>query len=115
MATLSFFIFVKETRETQQRNIKHNTYVRTLTQIFEIKSSANRDFLGLRTEITRACLNSLMALLGPEISALAISGAANAPNCSEGSYDVCPMNYIPLCGTDGITYGNECMMCGFIK
>uniref|UniRef100_A0A8C1FLR7 Si:dkey-203a12.9 n=1 Tax=Cyprinus carpio carpio TaxID=630221 RepID=A0A8C1FLR7_CYPCA len=36
------------------------------------------------------------------------------PRCRYSS-NICPMNYAPLCGTNGITYGNECMLCAAIK
>ncbi|XP_061888457.1 probable pancreatic secretory proteinase inhibitor [Entelurus aequoreus] len=35
------------------------------------------------------------------------------PSCSIIKGPVmCAMVYIPLCGSDGVTYGNECMLCG---
>ncbi|KAF4105250.1 hypothetical protein G5714_014581 [Onychostoma macrolepis] len=45
---------------------------------------------------------------------VAISDGASVPDCKY-SQNICPMNFSPLCGTNGITYGNECMLCAAIK
>ncbi|KAG1935563.1 serine protease inhibitor Kazal-type 1-like [Pimephales promelas] len=45
---------------------------------------------------------------------VAISDGARMANCRHSS-NMCTMQYSPVCGSNGITYGNECMMCGAIK
>ncbi|XP_029627964.1 trypsin inhibitor ClTI-1 [Salmo trutta] len=33
------------------------------------------------------------------------------PDCSQYNMPMCTRNYEPVCGSDGISYANECMLC----
>ncbi|XP_067839488.1 trypsin inhibitor ClTI-1-like [Heptranchias perlo] len=37
--------------------------------------------------------------------------AVRSPNCVQNSLPICSRVWDPVCGTNGITFSNECMLC----
>ncbi|CAJ1052728.1 probable pancreatic secretory proteinase inhibitor [Xyrichtys novacula] len=58
-------------------------------------------------------LGLLLICLATDASGKPLPRRPSCPNTQEAL--MCTMNYNPVCGSNGNTYGNECSLCSFMQ